>query len=308
MKSTVFIFSVFVLAILLGAGSVHGQSNDQAFPTAVRSNEISGTIKARDIGDNRLTTYFYTFDGSQGDIFVNVVTKNFDGDIDIFTTDGLRPLTKVVIYSDTGTNETGRIVYLRKPERLLLRIQGRTPNDDAATFRIKFAGSFVASNASGEDEVKAPVLEKTADSGVTVNSVGTIVERPAVKAPEAVAKVPPTAAERPKSTTTKTGATGAKKPAAESAAGKADPPTKRPPTVKKPKPAAIAKEPANTDAEVDPMAAFRLIIIFKDGKTIERPMTEVLRFGVDKGVLTLITKEGFVGRYSMANIARVTVE
>ena len=66
------------------------------------------------------------------------------GQIDIFTADGLRPLTKIVIFADAASNETGRIVYLRRPERLLLRIQGRTPNDDAAAYRIKFAGSFVA--------------------------------------------------------------------------------------------------------------------------------------------------------------------
>src|SRR5829696_5743898 len=79
--------------------AVNAQSTSQNFPTAVTSNEISGTIKARDIGDARLTSYFYTFNGNQGDIFINVVTKNLDGDIDIFTADNLRSLTKVRVFS-----------------------------------------------------------------------------------------------------------------------------------------------------------------------------------------------------------------
>ena len=141
LRSKVLSAAAFALFVVSAAAA---QSTDQAFPTAVRANEIVGSIKARDIGDARLTSHFYAFNGDQGDIFVNVVTKNFDGDIDIFTADGLRPLTKIVIFADAASNETGRIVYLRRPERLLLRIQGRTPNDDAAAYRIKFAGSFVA--------------------------------------------------------------------------------------------------------------------------------------------------------------------
>ena len=114
------------------------------YPHRSRTNEIIGTIKARDIGDPRLTSYFYTFNGAQGDIFINVVTKNFNGDIDVFTVEGLKSLTKIVVYADSPDSETGRLIYLRKPEKLLLRVEGRSPNDDPATFRIKFAGSFEA--------------------------------------------------------------------------------------------------------------------------------------------------------------------
>ena len=122
----------------LGCGivAVQAQSTSQNFPTPVTSNEISGTIRARDLGDARLTGYFYVFNGSQGDIFINVVTKNFNGDIDVFTADNLRPLTKIVVYADTADNETGRVIYLRQPEKLILRVEGRTPDDNPATFRI----------------------------------------------------------------------------------------------------------------------------------------------------------------------------
>ncbi len=105
--------------------SVFAQSTNQSFPTPVTSNEISGKIKARDIGDARLTSYFYVFNGNQGDIFINVVTKNLDGDIDIFTADNLKPLTKISVYSDNPDSETGRVVYLRKTQKLILRIEGK---------------------------------------------------------------------------------------------------------------------------------------------------------------------------------------
>ena len=35
--------------------------------------------------------------------------------------DGLRPLTKMVIYADAGSGETGRLVYLRKPEYIVIK-------------------------------------------------------------------------------------------------------------------------------------------------------------------------------------------
>src|SRR5215203_1352557 len=104
------------MAVLLGAFTASGQSSDQLFPTPVRTSEIVGTIKARDIGDARLTTYYYTFEGEQGDLFINVQSRNFTGDIDVFVTAGLRPLTKMVMYADQPESETGRVIYLRKPE------------------------------------------------------------------------------------------------------------------------------------------------------------------------------------------------
>src|SRR5690348_3636063 len=133
--------ALFCLLILTAIG--FAQSTTQDFPTPVTTNEIDGTISARDVGDARLTTYFYTFNGAQGDLFINVNSQNFNGDIDVFTADGLNPVTKIVMYADSSVNETGRVVYLRKPEKLILRVQGRTPGDDPATFRIKFAGSFL---------------------------------------------------------------------------------------------------------------------------------------------------------------------
>src|SRR5688500_4945642 len=167
-----------VFCFLCGANSfVKAQSTNQSFPTAITSNELSGTIRARDLGDARLTSYFYVFNGKQGDVFINVVTKNLDGDIDVFTADNLRPLTKISVYSDNPDSETGRVIYLRQPQKLILRVEGRTPTDDPATFRIKFAGSLQPLAGVAEtDESKQPEVKSNEETDVRVNSVGTIIE------------------------------------------------------------------------------------------------------------------------------------
>ena len=56
------------------------------------------------------------------------------------------------------------------------------------------------------------------------------------------------------------------------------------------------------------MANVRLVIYFKDGSTIDRPMPEVQRFSVERAVLTVIHKNGTIGRYNMAEVLRVSIE
>ncbi|MEZ5346787.1 MAG: hypothetical protein R2681_14645 [Pyrinomonadaceae bacterium] len=174
------LFASFTISILLAivlAADAFPQSIEQNRPTPIVSNEISGQIKARDIGDSRLTTYYFAFNGERGDIFINVVTKNLNGDIDIYELNGLVPRTKIAVYADSSSNETGRVVYLRKPEKLLLRIQGRTPDDDPATYQIKFAGSFQPLTGIAETEdSETPEIKEKPEGPVRVNSVGTIIE------------------------------------------------------------------------------------------------------------------------------------
>jgi hypothetical protein len=347
-----YIFAI-TSVLLFGAIFANAQSRDQNFPTPVTTNEINGSIKARDIGDSRLTTYFYTFNGVQGDIFVNVVTKNFNGDIDIFAVDGLKSLTKVVVYADTSASETGRLIYLRKPEKLLLRIEGRSPNDDPATFRIKFGGSFVAAEG-GTDMPETPEVRSANDSDVLVNSVGTIigVKPKPTPAPRAtVARVEPQVKKISEKTDEEEDAgpdeTVAKKepekkprvlvsenipPAKKSEAvpkKEVGTPAKRPvkPTPKKMTPP--AKEPKEEEAIAEntekkpeskppvkpkttpapnPLESIQLVILFKDGKKIERPMSEVVRFNVDKGVLTVILKDGTMAKHSLLDVEKVTIE
>ena len=52
----------------------------------------------------------------------------------------------------------------------------------------------------------------------------------------------------------------------------------------------------------------RLIILFKNGNKFERPMSEILRFTVDKGILLVFPKKGDIGRYLLLDIAKITVE
>jgi hypothetical protein len=344
---------------------IFGQSSNQNFPTPVTTNEINGTIKARDIGDSRLTTYFYTFNGGQGDIFINVVTNNFNGDIDIFAVEGFKALTKVVIYADTTANETGRLIYLRKPEKLLLRVEGRSPNDDPATFRIKFGGSFVAAEkGDGADAPELPEIKPGNEGDVIVNSVGTIigikpkptpapsiakvtppVEKPGEPAerdtatagsdetpadpgikvvvsdnippakkveapPKKEVKTTPGRRTKPPVKKTELPESDSKETNAENTTDAAEKkeeefkPDRNPRSGKRPRVAPPPKEPPAPN----PLENIRLVVIFKDGKKIERPMSEVLRFNVDKGILTIVLKDGTMSKHSILDVEKVTIE
>lgn len=326
--------------------SVNAQSTTQNFPTPVTSSQINGIIKARDIGDSRLTSYFYTFNGNQGDVFINVVTENFNGDIDIFNAVNFNPLTKIVVYADGSQNETGRVIYLRKPEKLILRVQGRTPNDDPATFTIKFAGSFQpVLDVAENEQPKPPEVQRETQSDVIVNSVGTIIGvKPKPAPPETVAK----AEEESKA------AVEEKEVEEEIATEKISetPPeqkiedeeksekklevvvTENIPTREEKE---IAAKPEETETKIEapvpktrtrpartanrtakpepkpvppnPLESVRLIVLFKDGSKIERPMSEVSRVNVDnKGMLTIVSKDGTIGRYSILDVAKMTIE
>lgn len=331
-KSKVNRFIGGAMLAVFGLLAAQAQSTNQNFPTPVAANEISGRIVARDVGDSRLTVYYYAFGGGQGDLFVNVKTSNLDGDIDVFTADNLRPLTKIRVLSDVATNETGRVIYLRKPERLILRVEGRTPNDAPATFNLKFAGSFTPAEAiAGTDSPDLPQIKVESGSGVRVNSVGTIIEAaPVAKRLETETavetnkpSVEPAREENAAATVTPT-----KNPSVKSrkAARRSTETNKKPPVaapvesseqnsetiaaknnkVKTPRPKKSAAE--KPPAAPNPLENVRLLITLKDGTQIERAMSEVLRVGVDKGVLTLITKNGAISRYSILDVAKMTIE
>ncbi|HLM01372.1 MAG TPA: hypothetical protein VK400_10000 [Pyrinomonadaceae bacterium] len=343
-----FIFCILHFAFCL---SVNAQSTNQDFPTPVTTSEISGKISARDVGDARLTNYFYAFSGTQGDVFINVTATNLNGDIDVFMAGSLKPLTKISLYAGDSTTETGRVVYLRKPEKLILRIEGRTPNDNPATFSIKFAGSFVplepAATAATE-EPKLPEIKPNENSGVRVNSVGTIIEikpKPTPQPKETTAKSetenPSAAEETPKQEenkaseeaekeeekSAKVAVTEEKPKAGEETPVKIRTPRRRraaPATARTTTRTAKTKTPADAEAgstpkptknetpkepAPNPLADVRLIVQFKDGTTLERPMSEVSRVNVDnKGMLTIVLKDGKIERHSILNVAKMTIE
>jgi hypothetical protein len=172
------------LLLVIGINAF-AQSNDARFPTPVSSNEIVDSIAARDLGDSRLTDYFYTFTGLPGDLLIALESKNLNGDLDIFTAGELRPLLKMTFYAE-GTTSATKNIYLKKRESLILRVEARTPNDDPGTYRIRFSGSFEpVSGGSLAGESDKPG-ETNKDSGRTsdrkttrVSSVGARIEEPA---------------------------------------------------------------------------------------------------------------------------------
>ena len=304
----------FFVALFFSCAAL-AQSNDANFPTPVTSSVVSGTIKARDIGDSRLTTFYYAFGGEQGDIFVNVTTKNFAGDIDIFAADAMRTLTKMVIYADFNVSETGRLIYLRKPEKLVLRIQGRSPDDEAATFQIKFGGSFIALKGKSSEDSGAPTVESDETGKVRVNSVGTIIETPKIEKPVAKIEEPVVPAETepvPVSPKPATKKPSRKKPAkvavvvTENAGDKVG--NEKTQTIKRTTGRKTRKPAKTTEPLPDPLANVRLVIALKNGEILERPLSEVLKFSVDKGTLTVIAKDGTIRRFSIIDVAKVTIE
>lgn len=323
--------SCLSLVLVLFAGMASGQSSDQQFPTPVRSSEIGAVIKPRDIGDSRSTTHYYTFEGEQGDLFINVQTRNFTGDIDVFVVQGLRPLTKIVLYADIPETETGRVIYLRKPETILLRVQGRTPGDDDASYRIKFAGSFAVSKATGDGADSAPTVADRRPEDARVNSVGTLIPRPtpepAVKSSEPGDSSGAVVERRKEESESKNAGSGdTAKIEEERSAPRVvitDPllseaekvtarKTARPqktPVVRRPKSESPAKPRPEPQAPApDPMAGLNLTIRLKDGSTIERQMTTIYRFTVERAILTVINKDGKISRYNMIEVASVTIE
>jgi len=326
LTSTKLLIAFAVLAALF-AGSAIGQSPDRNFPSAVTESEISSTIKARDLGDSRLTTHYWVFDGSQGDIFINVVTQNFSGDIDVYQASDLKPLTKIVMYADTGVSETGRVIYMRQPGRLLLRVQGRTPNDDPASYKIKFAGSFVA--LAPRKEEAPPTVGDSESTGIKVNSVGTIVAV-TPKSP------PPTNATPAKSSEDQTSASSTdirrtneepppqppqpvKRPARQTSSGvktvlgnkSANETTDRPanpPVTRSTRARASDPATARRERATDPAADYRLVVSFKDGSVLEFSMSDVTRFGYESGKLWVYRKDRTLTSYAIGLIASVTMK
>jgi hypothetical protein len=327
------LFCILLFAISISA--VKAQSTNIAFPTPVSSHQISGIIPARDVGDPRLTSYYYTFNGSQGDMFINVSTTNFNGDIEVFAAEGLRSLSKITMFADNSANETGRIIYFRKPEKLILRVQGRTPDDNPARFTIKFAGSFVAVQGGGEvEEPKLPEITAQESSGIRVNSVGTIIEvkpKPTPAKTEIVADTE--RKELPEETPAKTDENNtdvnqsevAEKTSEENNAAEKAAPEK--PTARKPAPrntrrttpartarartnAAKTPPKAETPKETppNPLENVHLKVQLKTGEELDFPMTEVFRFSMNNGILVITMKSGKIHRYPIVDTQRIIIE
>jgi hypothetical protein len=56
------------------------------------------------------------------------------------------------------------------------------------------------------------------------------------------------------------------------------------------------------------LANVKLVILFKDGTKVERPMTEVFRFTADQTTLTVTLKNGREAKFSILEVASVTIQ
>lgn len=173
------------------------QSINISAPSPVRTNEVVGTIAARDLGDSRLTDHFYTFTGTPGDVLITVQSNNLNGDVDLFTAGSLRPLMKFTLYAENSSPVT-RAIFLRRREDLILRVEARSPNDDEGSYHIRLGGSFepIAGDAPLVDALSptsesAPRVASRGKGSRRVSSVGArIAEPPVVREEVAAAPTP----------------------------------------------------------------------------------------------------------------------
>ena len=326
---------LFLLASF--AGGVWAQSTDVAWPSPVRTNEVVSKIAARDLGDPRVTDHYYAFTGTPGDLLITVESLNLNGDVDVFTLSGLRPLLKFTIYAGSPAPIT-KSIYLRQQEDLLLRVEGRTPNDDNATYQIRFGGSFAPITsgplAEHEDQMQtATAGEVSGRGGRRVSSAGARIDEPRTE----VVVATPTPAPTVESTEPKPGSTRSArnsrtrrpaprrtrprepaKPEDSAATGETEnkPPAEISETETKPRPKGrrttrrtSAARPADTPPVIQQSeeSGPRLLIETNDGTLVDRFMNSVRRVTVENGQVVVVSKDGKIQRIPLASVVRMTI-
>jgi hypothetical protein len=174
--------AAFVTLALAASGAASAQSSDANFPTPVFTNEVSGRIAPRDVGDPRRTSHFYTFRGTEGDLSVTFDSAELTGDVDVFTATTLRPLIKITLLGDAA--HVTKSFYIRSQETLVLRVQARAVGDAEGTYRITFGGSFEPAppELSNSQAPTAPTVKETGARDRNVRpttSTGARIEEPA---------------------------------------------------------------------------------------------------------------------------------
>jgi hypothetical protein len=309
--------------------ALSAQSIDISSPTPVTSYDVTGRIDPRDIGDARLTDHFYAFTGIPGDLLITVEGKNLNGDVDVFTTSGLRPLLKFSLYAETLTPVT-KSIYLRKREDLIIRVEARTPNDDSGNYRLRFGGAFepITSGpllaASETSPIEPSITEtSTAKKGRRVSSAGARIEEPPEEVavaptpeatPEATPDPAPAESPQPGSTESATSTPVEEKPAPRTPRGRRVPGRRtrnRPPaTVEQPAATEAETKPvtdSEVTAEVEPKPAPRSTSR-RGGRRGANPPAEQQPEEESGPRLMIETNDGtLISRY-MSSVRRVTVE
>ena len=174
----------FATVLCASTGTISGQSSDQNLPTAVLSNDINGKIVALDLGDPRATRHFYAFAANSGDLLITVDSKNLNGDIDVFTAITFRPLMKTTLYASAQSAQITKGIYLRAHQILILRVEARTPNDDAGMYHIHFGGTFEPFSGGIPVAENTEPAESPTASANRLSSVGATIPRPPAEVTE----------------------------------------------------------------------------------------------------------------------------
>ena len=325
-----------ILPVVLWAvtETARAQSSDQSLPTPVLANEINGRITALDLGDARLTRHFYAFEGTPGDLLITIDSKNLNGDMDIFTAVTFRPLMKTSIYANSQSPEVTKGIYLRTRQILLLRVEARTPNDDAGSYHVRFGGSFepfsggipVAENTEPQDDAARPNRgsKRLSSVGATIAQPVVEKEKPAEETEAAKKSTAPKSAQaraprstptarnsrgrtrtaRPKPATSDTEATKTSEAKTEEAKKESATPGEEKTTAGTEK----SEAPAKPNAQEAPLPGAHLIIESKDGTKTDRPMSSVRRVVVEGGMIIIVLKTGRIERIPMSAVARMAIE
>jgi hypothetical protein len=337
----------FLLLLASCAGSSVAQSTDVAWPSPIRSNEVRGTIAARDLGDPRVTDHYYAFTGTPGDVLITVDSRNLNGDIDVFTASSLRPLLKFTVYAGSSAPIT-KSIYLRKQEELILRVEGRTPDDDEATYRLRLGGAFAPITsgplAEHEDALQHSSVAEVSKGSKRVSSVGARIDEPPSEVaespkPEPTPDVPTETAPKPvttarsttRNTRTRRPVTRKARPVqtpkevdttkSEEAVAKDDTAEKTTTESAETKKTEVAERPARkgksaratpapqpvATQETDDVGP-RLVIETSDGTLVNRSMGGVRRVTVENGQVVVIGKDGKIQRIPLASVVRMTIQ
>ncbi len=314
------------------------QSVDINSPSPVQTNEVVGTIAARDLGDSRLTDHFYAFTGTPGDVLITVRSNNLNGDVDVFTAGSLRPLMKFTLHAESSSPVT-RAVFLRKREDLILRVEARSPNDDEGIYTVRFGGSFqaIAGDAPLADAQNPTSESETTAGSRRVSSVGARIAEPPVVREEVVAAPTPDDLAAPTPTPESTIATAEAEPAPSPrrARGRVPPGRRRPasqPATKKEESGTETtnEEKVAADSDTDPAPSTRptvrrgstnsqtgqipvqtgprLVIDMIDGRRVEHFMSAIRRVTVENNQIVVRHKDGLVERTRMREVLRMAIE
>ena len=322
---------------------VRAQSSNPGAPTPITDERLASRVAARDIGDPRATTHFYTFETRPGDLELQVVSENLNGDVDLFVAENLRPLTKVTLLASPTPTRIARTIFMREGATLILRVVARSPGDEAGTYEIIFGGTFQASTrpavgdaagdvASNATTSETPTARRVTSSGARIDEPAVTVSAPAprvpaspesaavddeatntVPAPTKTRRVPSVSraarrrnarAPRPPRTDTRPGDAANADPNA--AIPNDDPDVAVPPIAARPDPSpARARRPA---ARRRTLTEARLVIRTRDGERFERSMIDVERVLVEGGELIVLLKSGEERRLSFADVTRFAIE